>query len=464
MNKTPNPCRLLTKYFCQLIIILSIGTLFNCGSSDEKKEEAPSNKKPVIRNISPATNSIIKNTGPVLLTADVSDEDGTIAKVEFLIDGMVVGEDVTAPYEFEWTPSSSNHYDLMVRAMDDKGGQNQSTISFTAVGFSCNTASTCATDLKSFDHVVMAFYPSWKTSQKPINQIPFEKLTHIIYSFATPANEGELNTQDLNANIDALVTAAHAKGVRVYISIGGAGGSDLFPSMTADQRNRALFVDRISCYVKSHCLDGVDIDWEHWNGTDNVIASESNALVNLLKDLRAGLDDDIEISTDVFATNWFGKHYLNQVADHVTYVNTMLYDLSGPWSAEGPHSAYDQVINDGTGSATINSWGLMYWNGYRGWPKAKTIVGMPFYGRDFAVNNGDGVDYSAIVTRVGNAGGDINADKTGRTYYDGPATAARKAAYARDNGYAGVMFWELTGDTNDAEKSLLNAIDSELND
>jgi chitinase len=444
-----------------MITLFSITSLlFNCGGGDDKEE--PANKLPVVSNISPS-NSIVKDVEAVTLSADVSDEDGTISKVEFLINGSVVGEDVTAPYAFEWEPALSDHYELKVRATDNSGEVGQASSGFTAVGFSCSEASSCNAELKSFANVVMAFYPSWRTSQKPINQIPFEKLTHIIFSFATPETDGELNTQDVDGSIDELVTAAHAKGVRVYVSIGGAGGSDPFPAMAVNARNRALFVDRVSCYVKDHCLDGVDIDWEHWNGTDNVISSESNALVDLLKDLKAGLDEHIEISTDVFATNWFGKHYLDEVVDHVTYVNTMLYDLTGPWSAEGPQSAYDQVITDGTGNTSINSWGLMYWNGYRGWPKAKTVVGMPFYGRDFAVNNGEGVDYSAIVTRVTNAEADINADKIGRCYYDGPATAAKKAAYARDNGYAGVMFWELTGDTDVADKSLLNAIDSELN-
>ena len=87
---------------------------------------------------------------------------------------------------------------------------------------------------------------------------------------------------------------------------------------------------------------------------------------------------------------------------------------------------------------------------------------MPFYGRDFNSNGGDGIDYRNIVTLIKAVEGDINADKFNKIYFDGPETAAKKAAYARDHGYAGVMFWELSGDTND-ETSLLEAIDGELN-
>jgi chitinase len=446
--------------FRVIIAMISV-TLLSCGG--DNKEEEPENKLPVVANISPTADEIVEDVSKILLTADVSDEDGTISKVEFLIDGQVVGQSVNTPYQFEWEPANSDHYQLTVRATDNNGGVSQSSTSFTAVGFSCaGSGEICNIAPRTFDNVVMAFYPSWRMGQKPINQVPFEKLTHIIFSFATPTTEGDLNTGDVDANIDALVNAAHAKGTKVYVSIGGAGGSNAFPTMILKERNRALFVDRVHCYVQDHCLDGIDIDWEHWNGTDNVIAAESNGLVTLLEELREGLNPATELSVDVYATNWFGKHYFDGIIEPVTYINTMLYDLSGPWSPEGPHSSYQQLIDDGTTNHTINSWGLMYWNGYRDWPKEKTVVGMPFYGRDFDVNNGEGVDYSTIVTRVANAGADINADKIGRAYYDGPVTAGKKAAFARDNGYAGVMFWELTGDTDVAEKSLLNAIDAEL--
>jgi chitinase len=206
----------------------------------------------------------------------------------------------------------------------------------------------------------------------------------------------------------------------------------------------------------------VDIDWEHWNGGDHPIAAESQGLLDLLTDLRSGLDVNSEISLDVAASNWSGKHYLDGVVDKITYINTMLYDLRGPWSEQGPQSAYGEVIDNGTTNYTVGSWGLPYWNGYRKWPIAKTVIGVPFYGRDFDVNNGEGVDYSIIAARVKQAGADINADRIGNAYYDGPVTAGRKAAYALSHNYAGVMFWELTGDTQDETTSLLSAIDKAI--
>jgi chitinase len=436
-----------------LCIVASV--MFSCGGSDDP---AVQNIKPEVSNLSPTAESIVKDVEVVTLKADATDADGTIAKVEFFIDGTSVGQSTTAPYQFDWTPDASAHYTLKVRATDDKGGSTETSVNFTAVGFSCTEASTCTPyDAKSFDNAVVAFYPSWKVAQMPINNIPWSKLTHIIYSFALPVAQGELNTTDLDGSINALVQAAHTNGVKVYISIGGGGGSDPFIDISANARYRALFADRVKCYIKNHCLDGVDIDWETWHGGSDVLPAESNGLVNLLTDLRSTLDESTEISMDVYATNWNGKHYLDGAMQKVNYVNMMLYDLRGPWSEAGPHSAYNEVITEGN---TIDTWGTGYWAGYRQWPKAKLNIGMPFYGRDFDVSNGATVDYRTIVTRVQDAEGDLNADKIGNAYYDGPVTAGKKAAYAKANSYAGVMIWELTADTTDDGTSLLTAINN----
>lgn len=437
--------------------------LFALACDSATEDNAITNKPPVISNLSPANESIFTGE-PIQLSVDASDEDGTVSKVEFKVNNVTVGEVTAAPFEIEWTPAASNHYTIKALATDDNGTTTTSQeVSITAVGYSCTGSSTC-TDFseKEMDHVITAFYPSWKKSILPIPNIRWESLTHIIYSFALPVEGGELNTSDLDGSIDQLVAAAHEHGVKVYISIGGANGSEPFIDISKNVRDRALFIDRVNCYLKNHCLDGVDIDWEHWNGGANVIQEESNGLVTLLEDLRSTLPEDKELSVDVYASNWFGKHYLDEVADHADYIHVMAYDLRGPWSEAGAHSKYEEVIDDGTNNFTIEKWGLMYWTGYRQWPVAKTVVGMPFYGRDFDLNNGEGVDYRILAERVSEASGDINSDRIGNAYFDGPSTAARKAAYARDNGYAGVMFWELTGDSTDPEVSLLKAIDEEL--
>jgi hypothetical protein len=61
----------------------------------------------------------------VPFAASASDPDGTIAKVQFLVDNEVVGEDATAPYALTWRPTPGLH-DLTARATDNAGAVTES--------------------------------------------------------------------------------------------------------------------------------------------------------------------------------------------------------------------------------------------------------------------------------------------------------------------------------------------------
>ena len=308
---------------------------------------------------------------------------------------------------------------------------------------------------KSFTHQVIGFYPAWKHDLLPVSQIRWDQLTRVIYAFATP----RINLASLT-QVDALVAAGHAQGVEVFLSVGGGAGSDNFPVMAADADARRTFVLGIREYLAAHCLDGVDIDWERWTKDSNnvPVASEKANLVALLEELRAVLDPaGLAISIDVFASNWFGQHYHDAVHPLVDYVHVMGYDFSGPWSAPGPHASYEQAIGSGV---DLSATGLAYWNQYRNWPKAKILLGLPFYGRDFDDNGGTGVAYRDIVAQYPQA---PDTDRVANIYYNGVPTITDKARFVVDNGYRGVMIWELAHDTREVATSLLHAIDRVAN-
>ncbi|MFQ5571361.1 MAG: glycoside hydrolase family 18 protein [Rhodothermales bacterium] len=307
---------------------------------------------------------------------------------------------------------------------------------------------------KSFARHVIGFYPSWRHGSWPISEIRWDKLTRVIYAFAFPTPDGGLDTGDL-MQIDPLVAAAHARGVEVYLSIGGGGGSDTFPVMAANAEARTRFAQTIRDYLGAHCLDGVDIDWERWTKDSNNIplASEKASLVALLHDLRNALHPvGLKISVDVFATHWIGQHYDDAVHPLVDYVHVMAYNFSGPWSAPGPHSSFLQAVGTGSGSTAT---GLAYWTRFRNWPKEKIILGVPFYGRDFDTNGGAGITYADIVARHVGAS---NLDRVANIYYNGVPTITAKTQFVVDNGYPGVMIWEIGQDVRDPAASLLHAI------
>ena len=310
---------------------------------------------------------------------------------------------------------------------------------------------TCSFERKAGEHQIIGFYPAAKHNVLPVSQIRWDMLTRVIYAFAIPRTDGSLDVAHLS-RLDSLVQTAHANGVEVYVSVGGATGSSNFPIFSANETARGNFVRTVRQYLIANCLDGIDIDWEEWTKDDaNLpIASEKAVFVSLLEELRLSLDN-WGISLDVYAGDWYGRHY-DEVYPLVDYVHVMGYDFSGPWSAPGPHSSFDQAI--GTGS-DASATGLAYWVNYRKWPSSKIILGVPFYGRDFDVNGGTGVAYRDIVARYSNAPG---TDQVGNIHYNGMQTIADKTQYVVDNSFPGVMIWEITHDTRDPATSLLHVI------
>jgi GH18 family chitinase len=305
---------------------------------------------------------------------------------------------------------------------------------------------------------VVGFYPSWAQDALPVSAIPWDKLTRIVFAFAIPNADGTINTSSL-INISQLIDDAHTHGVEVYVSIGGGDGSNNFPVMATNEKSRNHFIDEVRQYIFANCLDGVDIDWEYWSGYENntVVPAESNALVTLLKDLKKELAPfNLGISIDLGASDWSGKYFYNDVTKYVDHFQVMSYDFSGPWTAAGPHSSFEDAIGSGN---SINSTGLAYWVNYRGWPKEHVLLGVPFYGRDFDNQGGVGIAYSQILALYPDA---YLADQVKNIYYDGIITMAKKAQYVADNKYSGIMIWEITLDSPVDSTSLLSTINRVL--
>jgi len=314
-------------------------------------------------------------------------------------------------------------------------------------------------DRKPHTHEIIGFYPSWKHNVLPVTDIRWDALTRIIYAFGLPATSGHLLTSDLT-QAGQLVAAAHAHGVEVYLSVGGGAGSGDYPAMASDASSRSRFVFNVADYLGRHCLDGVDIDWESWtkDAFNRPLLSEMQDYELLLEDLRAALDEaGLKMSIDIAASNWFGQHISDAVEPLVDEVHVMAYDFSGPWSAPGPHSSYEQAIGSGTDAAST---GLAYWSGYRAWPIQKTYLGVPFYGRDFDTGGGQGIAYRDIVAAYPYA---PDSDRVANIYYNGVATMEAKTRYVIEHGYPGIMIWEIAQDTDDPSISLLSAVERMIN-
>ncbi len=79
------------------------------------------NHEPTVSLTSPAAGQTLLTSASVTLVAEAADPDGTIAKVQFFLDGQFLGETVSAPSNFVWVAPTLGAHVLTARATDDMG-------------------------------------------------------------------------------------------------------------------------------------------------------------------------------------------------------------------------------------------------------------------------------------------------------------------------------------------------------
>jgi len=90
---------------------------------------------PKVEITSPTNNTKFTDNAEVTITAEASDADGTITKVEFFAnDSLKIGESILSPYSVVWTNITNGEYRLTAIATDDKGHQRTSNPVLIIIG------------------------------------------------------------------------------------------------------------------------------------------------------------------------------------------------------------------------------------------------------------------------------------------------------------------------------------------
>ncbi len=92
-----------------------------------------SNVAPTVSITSPTNNASFLAPTDLTFTANASDTDGTITKVEFFAGTNQLGEDLTSPYSLVWSNVAAGTYSLTARATDDQGTATSSAVVMVAV-------------------------------------------------------------------------------------------------------------------------------------------------------------------------------------------------------------------------------------------------------------------------------------------------------------------------------------------
>lgn len=255
--------------------------------------------------------------------------------------------------------------------------------------------------------------------------IPYDKLTHINYSFLIPNADGTFVRINNSWKLKLITENAHQQGVKVLISVGGWGWDGQFETVAADPALRSAFVQNLTAFVDEYQLDGADVDWEYPDAGQ----SAQNFLA-LITELRAAMPDK-EITTAVVSHGENGLGILPEAFEILDYVNVMTYD--GP-----DHGTMEQFER-----------GLAFWTA-RGLPSEKIVMGLPFYGDP-------NLPYFRIVAEDPAAAQTDIFDYYGTLFhYNGIPTVQAKTRLAMEQA-SGIMFWTLDMDAQ-GEHSLVNAI------
>ncbi len=270
--------------------------------------------------------------------------------------------------------------------------------------------------------------------------------------------------------------------LRMLISIEGK--RELFED-AAKPENRAAFVHScVARFLEGHLtpgveaprlFDGIDVDWEYPtpDHAEDFIAllAEFRRQMNAL---RPGLT--LSIATGASQKNTDAVDW-RRASPYLDQVGVMTYDYQGPWSHTTGFNAPLQSANprDETVSSTIAAYLAA------GVPARKVLLGLPFYAYQWhgvaagATNglnqHGDSIRGNltqSTVTALLAASPDAKLYRDPASQapwiYDGDnfltfedATSLRaKNNYAAEQKLGGVMIWELSGDTADAQ--LLGAL------
>jgi chitinase len=293
----------------------------------------------------------------------------------------------------------------------------------TVAGLSVQGVSQAAVLPNGFKSV--GYMPSWAGS---VTSIQYSKLTHINYSFALPNSNGTLQAIDNTAKLQQLVTLGHQNNVKVSLAIGGwnDGNDSAFEQLAANSGTRGTFVTNVMNTVRQYGLDGIDIDWEYPDP-----GTSGNNYTALMQQLSTALHNEGKLLTAaVVSEGGTANGVQPAVFGYVDWLNIMAYD------GGSPHANYDWSI------ASANFWKN------RGLPKAKTVLGVPFYSRP---------GYLTYAQLVAQDPANANRDCTpAGECYNGLPTIRRKTQWALANA-GGIMNWELSQDATGAN-SLVSAI------
>jgi chitinase len=180
--------------------------------------------------------------------------------------------------------------------------------------------------------------------------------------------DGTLNLSYVSSTAADLVTAAHARSIKALLTINQSGSTDIQQAAT---NHLAALVTNIMTVVNNYGYDGVDIDWEPFDGS-----SDGSALIALAQALRTALGSGL-LTIDLEDSTWWGAN--PTIPSYFDRLNAMTYDLTTLYSSGVWHNAALYCSGADSGYMCLDILKSIWLNN-GGIPAEKLGLGLPFYG------------------------------------------------------------------------------------
>lgn len=301
-----------------------------------------------------------------------------------------------------------------------------------AIATEITAGSTCRAEANATQPklgVVVGYLPHYRVAGWSVEQLG--PVTDLIFFGIKPDQDGRLLSGDLNEDsLTKLQQARQHSHCRVLICVGGWERSQAFAQVASDRAKRDRFISELLKFCRDHDFDGVDFDWEHPQG-DEQLRAYSQLLSEAAKSLHSH-----RLLVTVAQASW--EDLGRGVYEVVDRVHLMSYDHSFPQATLAKSTAdVERILKQGC-------------------PARKVTLGIPFYGRNKA---GDAKTYAELTNLRGFSDA---KDEVNGYAFNGKATIAAKAKLANGSKLAGIMIWELGQDSSNAEQSLLGSLERAL--
>jgi chitinase len=302
--------------------------------------------------------------------------------------------------------------------------------------------------------------------------IDFRLYTHICHAFLVADGEGRVQKRGSVPSRE-LTTEAHKAGVRVLLSLGGWGWDRQFASIVSQPEAEDRYARTVMEIIDQTDYDGIDLDWEYPDTREEVAGFE-----RLTRCFRKELDElgrkkgrsmqlTMAASANPGTLQWLGKEFLLETLD---WINVMTYDYTGNRTSYAGHHSPLYASSKQPGTPRSTELTMNYLVHERGLPANRLAVGIPLYGRGFAVAEPYASTQGAPRTRL--PGGNYSAlqklqreegwtrrwdDETKNPWlisakgpvvvgYDDAESVAIKTEWALKQGFRGVFFWQIHAD------------------